>query len=62
MLRDAMEAAERGEIVGVFMVAVMHDESIMSGWKAGDAPVFAMLGGIENTKLDFVATEIEGRP
>lgn len=62
MLREAAEAAERGEVIAVFMVCMTHDDGVMSGWQSGAAPVFSMLGGIENAKHDFMAAEIEERP
>lgn len=62
LLRAVLERAERGEIRAVFVVGLTNDESVASGWHvAKGAGVFTMLGGIENTKLDFAAAEIEAR-
>ncbi|MCB1622337.1 MAG: hypothetical protein KDI44_16545 [Thiothrix sp.] len=57
-MRDLLEMAERGEIVNLFVVAALADDSVLSGGWGKEKP-FVMLGGIEAAKRDFMENCIE---
>ncbi len=61
MLEDALERAKAGELKGVAIISIMSDGCVLDGWSSGDYSRYAMLGGIESLKLDFMNTEIERR-
>lgn len=58
-LKTVLHDAKKGHIQAVFVVGT-GDDMIYSGWTPPDS-VFSMLGGIENTKVEFQAKEIEVR-
>lgn len=60
-LSRLLEQAEAGEIVNFFGVALTKDDAIVSGW-ANECRPFAMIGGIENAKREFMDICIEHRP
>ena len=60
VLKNVLERAETDGIANVFIVGVTHDDAVISVWANGKLP-FTMVGGIENTKNEFMKDSIEPR-
>ena len=54
------EMVASGNVRNMFIVALLNDGGIASVWANSSEP-FVMLGGVENTKHDFIHKTIEQR-
>ena len=58
MLQDLLALAERGELRALAMAGVLRNQLVRTGFSAGDASAFEMLGAIEHVKQRFYAAQI----
>ena len=59
MLQDLLALAEKGELRSLAVAGVLRSQLVRTGFSAGDASVFEMLGAIEHVKQRFYAATIE---
>ncbi len=59
-LEQALELARRGELSNVVVVAVLNNGDVMDCWANGSQP-YAVVGGLEGLKFEFINACIEKR-
>ena len=59
-LEQALELARRGELSNVVVVAVLNNGDVMDCWANGSQP-YAVVGGLESLKFEFINGVIEKR-
>lgn len=60
-LEKMLAAARAGTLQAIFAVGWNTDNSIISGWQGAESAAFTLLGGVEETKLEYVMREFERR-
>ena len=59
-LESALKLAESNSISNVAIVMVNEDGDVMDCWANGNNP-FAIVGGLESLKFEFMRAQIESR-